>query len=86
MPSDRLLAIGDVLAVRTADMSGNLAVADVLSLPEVSITARHNVTYFKVVHMSPKDATLVDASRTRIELKVIQPAKPCRFSRSMDVP
>lgn len=70
----RLLAQGDTVVVSTADMSGSLAFVDVLSLPDMPLAAslgQHSVTYFKVVDILPKTSMTVDATKTRIELKVM---------------
>lgn len=55
-------------------MSGSMAVADALSMvemPHIKQQGSHDVAYYKVVHLLPSTSMVVDATSTRIELKVM---------------
>jgi hypothetical protein len=70
----RLLALGDVFAVSTADSSGQAPLLDVLSSTLAGAAGeRSRVSYFRVTQLSPAASTslLVDSNRTNITLEVI---------------
>ena len=68
----RMLALGDIFAVSTADSSGQASLLTALSSATGAQAERPNVSFFKVVDMSPAASTslLVDSTRSNITLEV----------------
>ena len=69
----RILALGDLFALRTPDSTGQSALLDALSRPEAGDGSRQQeLSYFKVTQMAPATGTslLVDSRRTAVTLEV----------------